>query len=453
MKRRYPSAVSPSARDRLVGAARGIDRSIAVLALLAFISQAGVSIMLPLLPLYAVEIGATPTQLGLMVGAFSVTATIGQLSAGVLATWIPARRQMALGQAVYATGNFLIATTASAVPLIAFRSMAGLGGGLTLIAERLYIAWVAAQERLAFVNGVLSAAGSTGSVIGPLIGAVLALQDLRTPFIVVGVTATIAGLAALVFLPAERPASGSGEEAGAQRSSASTPASGTAARSQSETEFEGAASTGNPAVNAARTPSTGAEGTRWTRIAPLAKLALWSVAFNAAYGGWITTFGPYFTQVLGLEPSHVALYFVAFGIGAITIGPVLARVADRSGRRRMIAVGTAAVFANLATMVAGAPIALIYATAVVAGGGLAAGQASWFALLGVATDSGRRGRSFGLVSALSNLGVILGAGAASIAWTAGGLREGLISSGVFLVLAAASVAAIPSDRAAARRRA
>lgn len=436
--------MSSTARARLAAAARGADRSIAVLALLAFISQAGVAIMLPLLPLYAVEIGATPAQLGLMVGAFSITATIGQLSAGVLSSWIPARRQMPLGQAVYAAGNFLIATTTSAMPLIAFRAMSGLGGGLTIIAERLYIARVTAQDRLAFVNGVVSAAGSSGSVLGPLLGAVLALQDLRTPFVVVGITATIAALAALAFLPPERgdprvaaerddnPASASPASRGSEATADRLPA-GTATVVE---ELPGAAIQ-----------------SRWERVEPLARLALWSVAFNAAYGGWITTFGPYFTQVLGVEPSAVALFFVPFGAGAIVLGPVLARVADRSGRRRMVALGTVLVLANLVTMVVDAPLALIYATAAIAGGGLSAAQASWFALLGVATDGGRRSRSFGLVSALSNLGVILGAGAASIAWTTIGVREGLISAGVFLVLAAASLVLVPDDRATGEGRA
>jgi MFS family permease len=420
--------MSSVVRARVAAAAGGIDRSIAVLALLAFISQAGVSIMLPLLPLYAVEIGATPAQLGLMVGAFSVTSTIGQLSAGVLSAWIPARRQMPLGQAVYAAGNFLIATTTSAVPLIVFRSMAGLGGGLTLIAERLYIARVTAQDRLAFMNGVLSAAGSSGSVIGPLLGAVLALQDLRTPFVVVGITATVAAVAALAFLPAERPA------ARGSRNAASPPQAGPAPDRV------------EPPVDVATRDRGESTTGRWVRIAPLARLALWSIGFNAAYGGWITTFGPYSTQVLGFEPSYVALFFVPFGVGAIALGPVLARLADRTGRRRMVAVGTALVFTNLVTLAVGAPVALIYGSAVIAGGGLAAAQASWFALLGVATDGGRRGRSFGLVSALSNLGVIAGAAVASIAWTVLGLREALISAGVFLVIAAASLALVPRDR-------
>jgi MFS family permease len=365
-----------------------------------------------------------------MVGAFSVTSTIGQLAAGVLSGSISARRQMPLGQAVYATGNFLIATTASAVPLIAFRAISGLGGGLTIIAERLYIARVTAQERLAFVNGVVSAAGSSGSVLGPLLGAVLALQELRVPFIVVGITATIAAVAALAFLPAER-----------------RPARSEAAADDGSTLAGASAGVATAGGRAGVQDRPGAQAGRWARVAPLARLALWSVCFNAAYGGWITTFAPYSTTVLGLEPSYVALFFVPFGAGAIVLGPVLARLADRAGRRRMVAFGTLLVLTNIATLVVAAPVALIYGTAVIAGGGLAAAQASWFALLGVATDGGRRGRSFGLVSALSNLGVIAGAGAASIAWDRIGLREGVITAGAFLVLAALSLILVPSDRA------
>jgi MFS family permease len=403
--------VLASARIRLGAIAAEIDRSIAILALLSFISQAGVSIMLPLLPLYAVAVGATPAEVGLMVSAFSVTSTIGQLSSGFLSSRISARRQMPLGQAVYATGNFLIATTTSALPLIAFRALSGLGGGLTIIAERLYIARVTVQSRLAFTNGMVSAAGSSGSVLGPLLGALLALHDLRVPFFVVDCTATIAGVAAFLFLPAERP----------------TP-SGVAGQLPA------------PTLDLPR-------ATRWADAAPLVRLAIWNVAFNAAYGSWITTFGPYAKDVLGQPQVFVQVFFAPFGLGAIVLGPVLARLADRTGRRRMVAIGTALVLSNILALIVGAPVVLLYASAIVAGGGLAAAQSSWFALLAVATNSGRRGRSFGLVSALSNLGVIAGAAISSAAWSAIGLWQGMLSAAVFLVLAIASLALVPRDRA------
>ena len=411
-------------RTRIGALTAEIDRSIAILATLSFISSAGVSIMLPLLPLFAVAVGATPNEVGLMVSTFSVTSTIGQLSSGFLSSRISARRQMPLGQAVYAAGNFLIATAAAAVPLIAFRAFSGLGGGLTIIAERLYVARVTVQSRLAFTNGVLSAAGSSGSVLGPLLGAVLAVQDLRVPFLVVGCTATVAGVAAFLFLPAER----------------ASPEPATALPEATELVPDVVP------IEAITTSVAASPTTWWSRAQPLFRLGLWSLAFNAAYGSWITTFGPYSKDVLGLPQSFVQLFFAPFGLGAIVMGPTLARMADRAGRRRMVAIGTLLLLSNIVALIVSAPVFLLYISAFLAGGGLSAAQSSWFALLAVATDSGRRGRSFGLVSALSNLGVIAGASVASTAWAAIGLREGMASASVFLLLAIASLALVPSDR-------
>jgi MFS family permease len=416
--------VRSTVRTRIGALTAEIDRSIAILATLSFISSAGVSIMLPLLPLFAVAVGATPNEVGLMVSTFSVTSTIGQLSSGFLSSRITARRQMPLGQAVYAAGNFLIATAAAAVPLIAFRAFSGLGGGLTIIAERLYVARVTVQSRLAFTNGVLSAAGSSGSVLGPLLGAVLAVQDLRVPFLVVGCTATVAGVAAFLFLPAER----------------ASPEPATALPEATELVPDVVP------IEAITTSVAASPTTWWSRAQPLFRLGLWSLAFNAAYGSWITTFGPYSKDVLGLPQSFVQLFFAPFGLGAIVMGPTLARMADRAGRRRMVAIGTLLLLSNIVALIVSAPVFLLYISAFLAGGGLSAAQSSWFALLAVATDSGRRGRSFGLVSALSNLGVIAGASVASTAWAAIGLREGMASASVFLLLAIASLALVPSDR-------
>src|SRR5258707_2251092 len=268
---------------------RELDRPIAVLASISFISNLGVSIMLPLLPLFAVQVGATPGELGLMVSIFAVTQTIGQLGSGAMILRISPRRQMPLGQASYAAANFLIATATSAVPMIAFRALAGFGGGLSIIAERLYIARVADRAKLAFTNRIVSAAGSSGSVLGPTIGALLAI-NLRVPFIVVGCTATIAAIAAILFLPAE-PAI----VPGARVSTALTPPPLPA--STEDVPAIAAAVDSPRDIAVAPTPVT---ASRWARIRPLFVLSLWNLAFSAAYGGWITTFGPYSTTNLGM---------------------------------------------------------------------------------------------------------------------------------------------------------
>jgi predicted MFS family arabinose efflux permease len=406
--------LAPSAA---IAAIRAFDRPIAVLALIAFVSQVGVSVMLPLLPLYAQDLGATPDQLGLMVSSFAVTQTIGQLGSGAMLGVISARRQMPLGQGAYAAANVLIATANAAVPLIVFRALAGLGGGLSIIAERLYIARVADQARLAFTNGIVSAAGSAGSVFGPLVGgaAILAANDLRVPFILVAITASVAMVSAIAFLPPEpvRPPSAAGSAAEA-----------------------GAAAT-----------TEGARPTRWGSIRPLLTLSLWNLGFSAAYGAWITSFGPLATTRLGMPAGLVPWIFGAFGIGSIVLGPVLARWADLRDRRTMVAIGSSLVLLNVMAMILAAPIWVVFGTAIFAGGGLAAAQSSWFALLTVATDGGRRGRSFGYVTALSNLGVVIGATIGSRAWqVSGDVTNAMWVANACVVLAVASLLLVRRDR-------
>ena len=398
-----------------------LDRPIAVLAAISFISQVGVSVMLPLLPLFAIKLGASPRELGLMVSIFAVTQTVGQLGSGFLSGRLSPRRQMPLGQASYAAANLAIATATAAVPLIAFRALAGFGGGLSIIAERLYIARVADRARLAFTNGIISAAGSSGSVLGPLFGGVLAAIDLRIPFVVVGITATIAAISAIAFLPPEpvrAPAAPGSVAAAGNEPGPAGPPEGLATRLRGQ-------------VSAMR---------------PLGTLALWNLGFSAAYGGWITTFGPYAHDRLGLPVNQVTLIFAMFGLGSIFIGPWLSRYADLRGRRGMVAFGSGLVLANLVSMIAHAPVLVIFGSAIFAGGGLAAAQASWYALLTQATDGGLRGRSFGLVTALSNLGVVAGATLASEIWQQVGIDQALLVAAAFIVLAAGSLLLVRVER-------
>src|SRR3989304_2188141 len=67
-----------------MAAVRGLDGPLTLLAGMAFVPQIGVAVMLPLLPLYATQIGATPFVLGLLTSAHAVASAIGQLAGGFL---------------------------------------------------------------------------------------------------------------------------------------------------------------------------------------------------------------------------------------------------------------------------------------------------------------------------------------------------------------------------------
>ena len=398
-----------SVDERLRVWARGLSPAIALLGAMAFITQVGVSIMLPLLPLYATSLGATPTVLGLLTSSFAVLIAVGQLAGGYLVERVAPRRLVSLGIGTYAAANVLISTAGAALPLIAFRSLAGLGSGINQVSERLYVAQAIDRTRLAFANGVLSAAGSAGAVLGPTVGGLLVgVSDLRLPFLVVSATSTLAAIGSL-FLP--KPP---------REARAKTPETAPTA-------------TGGPRISAN------------TRL--LVVLFLIQTSFQAGFGAFITTYAVFTQERLGWATAEVGLVFSAFGLGSILLGPVLANLADRRGRRDVAILGAGLVLLFPIVFVAEAPRPILYLVSVLGGAGVTALEASYFALLADATDGGRRGRAYGWISALSSLGIVVGATGASQLWDrTGDVGLGLLMTGAFLVLVAAFLLAYPRDR-------
>jgi MFS family permease len=401
---------------RIAGAGaalRELDRALGVLAVIAFITQVGVAIMLPLLPLFAVELGADPLTLGLLTSAFAVANAIGQIASGFLADRVGPRRLIPLGEATYASANALMATASAAGPLVAFRFVAGLGGGITLVSERVYIAAVVAESRLAFANGIVSAAGSAGSVVGPAVGGLLAAAtDLRVPFLVVAVTSGIAALlSALLLPPVTRPTRSADGE--------------------------------NP--SAAEVHQSAGSRT-WTPVT----IALLAANFGllAGFGSFITTFGPFGTTGLGMTTTVVGLVFAGFGLGSIALGPWWARIGDRTGRRRMAILACLPIAIFVFVFGSGLPTPLVFIAAVPAGGGVAAFGACWYALLAASAPAERRGRVIGLVSAFSNFGIVAGGLGASLVWSSVGLQAATFTTAIAVGVAAVAMLAVPPDAAA-----
>ncbi|HVM29636.1 MAG TPA: MFS transporter [Candidatus Limnocylindrales bacterium] len=409
-------------RHRAASAAarvRALDPALLLLAGMVFVVQVGVAVMLPLLPLYARSLGASPTVLGLLTSVFAVTNAGGQFLTGFLSERLAMRRVLAAGIGSYAVANFLIAGAGSAGALIAFRGFAGLGGGVMIVGERLYLTQLVEASRLAFANGVLSAAGSAGSVAGPALGGLLAtLGDLRTPFLLVGVTSLLATIGAL-FLPrppSELPGGGSPQE--------------DAATAAAELQRAGSLSEHRPSDR------------RRLLVLLLAQIGLMS-----SFGAFITTYGPFAEERLGWITAEIGLVFAAFGLGAIIFGPWLGGQADRFGRRNVAILASLPVLAFSAVYWIEAPRLVLYASALVAGGGLTGVTASWYALLADATGGGRKSRQFATVAALGNLGIIIGATVSAQLWEAlDDVSVGLLVAGGSVVVTALSFALLPADR-------
>jgi MFS family permease len=369
-----------------------VEPALWLLALIGFVSQVGIAVMLPLLPLFATDLGAPPFVLGLLTSSFAATNALGQLGSGFLADRWGSRRFLTAGVGFYASMNALIATAANAAWLLTWRTLAGLGGGAMIVSERIYVTEVTDRSRLAFANGIISAAQSAGAVAGPAVGGLIAaVTSLRAPFLLVAATSAVAFIGTL-FLP--RPA-----------------APATTARVEAGDE-------GGPIA-----------------VGPIAALLVGNLALMAGYGGFITTYGPLATSRLGWSIFDVGLVFSFFGAGSILLGPPLAHLADRIGRRRVAIFAVLPVSLFGAVLVVGLPQVAVFGVAVIAGGGLTAYSASWYALLADASDERRRGRIFGVVSAISNTGIIIGAMLAAQLWERVDIGVAMLSSSVAVILA------------------
>lgn len=390
-----------SLRARTWAALLAVNPALGLLAFIALIAQVGIAVMLPLLPLFATELGATPMQLGLLTSAFAVTNGLGQLGAGVLSDRFSARRFVSAGTALYASMNALIATAASATWLLAWRSLSGFGGGAVIVSERIYLTEITAPGRRAFANGILSAAASAGMVAGPAFGGLIAsVGGLRAPFVVVAITSGIAFAASLALPRAARTAA------------ASTTAAATTTASD----------------------TTVPDATPADRAGIAALLAA-NLAMLAGYGAFITTYAPLATTELGWTTVDVGLAFSFFGAGSIVLGPPLSHLADRTSRRAIAMLGTLPVAGFGFALVIGLPIWAVFAIAALGGGGLTAFNASWYAILADVSGTRARGRIFGIVSAVSNAGIVIGATTAAVLWERVGLAAAM-GSGVIAILLA-----------------
>ena len=391
----------PALSSRVRRVAGAIDPALWVLAFIGFISSVGISVMLPLLPLYATELGAPPFVLGLLTSSFAVTNAVGQLGSGFLAErWGP-RRTMTGGLGFYATMNALIATAASAPWLLAWRSLAGFGGGAMIISERIYIAQAVQPARRAFSNGIISAAQSAGSVAGPAVGSVAAaIGGLRAPFVLVAVTSGIAFVGTLFLrAPATDPPHADADDAAAD----------------------------DPVP-----------------VRALGTLLVANIALLASYGAFITTYAPMATTRLGWSIVDVGIAFSFFGAGSIALGPWLAHMADRVGRRPIAVLAPAPLAAFAIGLVAGLPQPAVYALAFIAGGGLTAFSAAWYALLADTAGERRLSRTFGIISAASTIGIVVGALSAAELWTRIDISAGMLLAALMPLVACAAMLAFRS---------
>lgn len=185
-----------SNREKPTGAETPSRASLGVVFFTVFIDLLGFGIILPFLPYYAVELGASGMELGIILTSYSLAQLIGAVLLGRFSDRFGRRPILLLSLAGASASMVWSGLATSLLTLSLARGLAGVFGGSISTAQA-YIADVTAPRERAKFMGFLGAAIGLGFVLGPALGVLL--DAFGTGF--AGAAFTAAGLAAanLVF--------------------------------------------------------------------------------------------------------------------------------------------------------------------------------------------------------------------------------------------------------------
>ncbi|HSC13939.1 MAG TPA: MFS transporter [Gammaproteobacteria bacterium] len=171
--------------------------------LLMAVSQEALTI---LLPLYMLEIGASPAFAALVVGLRGIGVLLFDVPAGVLVARFGDKPVLLGGLSLIFTGLLLLAITTQPL-LIGFAAMAlGTGHAAWMLGRQSYLADVCKPAELGRAIAAMAGLQRGGALIGPLAGGVLAgLAGYPIAFAAGVASAVVAGAVVLAFARAVPP--------------------------------------------------------------------------------------------------------------------------------------------------------------------------------------------------------------------------------------------------------
>lgn len=165
----------------------------------------GFGIVLPILPRYAEEFGATPIQIGFLVASFSFAQMLAAPVMGKLSDRY-GRKPVLLFSLVGTAVGSLLTGLAGALPMLFLGRLIDGASGASVSVAQASVTDIATPEERPRLLGLLGAAFGVGFVLGPAIGALAALGGSHVPFFVAAAISAVNALVAVRRLPETRRA-------------------------------------------------------------------------------------------------------------------------------------------------------------------------------------------------------------------------------------------------------
>ncbi len=170
-----------------------------------FAAVTGVGIVVPLLPVYAYDLGASGLYIGLIFGAFSISRTFFLPYFGRHSDRKGRKPFIVVGLFAYAMVSLAFVFTKNVETLIGIRFMQGIASAMIMPVTQAYVGDITPEGSEGLTMGLFNMSMFLGLSIGPLIGGVINDRfSLKTSFLSMGILAFSGFLLSLFLLPPTR---------------------------------------------------------------------------------------------------------------------------------------------------------------------------------------------------------------------------------------------------------
>lgn len=174
--------------------------TLSILLMNLFIAFLGIGLVIPVLPTLMNELNISGTTIGFLTAAFALTQLIVSPFAGKAVDKFGRKIMIVLGLFIFGFSEFLFGMGKTIEVLFISRILGGLSAAFIMPAVTAFIADITTIATRPKALGYMSAAISTGFIIGPGIGGFLADFGTRVPFYTAGVLGVVAAILSIILL-------------------------------------------------------------------------------------------------------------------------------------------------------------------------------------------------------------------------------------------------------------
>jgi len=201
---KQPSSQRPIGNTALPGDISA-TRMLFILSISVGVAIIGLGIIWPLIPVYALDLGATGFQVGMIIASFNIARVFANPISGRLSDRWGRKPFIVAGLFLYAVVSIFYILATDVNDLILVRFLHGLTSVLVVPVAMALAADIAPDNKLARYIGTLNMAVMLGLGVGPMLGGIIRdTLGMNTAFYVMGILALLTGIGVMLLIPSDR---------------------------------------------------------------------------------------------------------------------------------------------------------------------------------------------------------------------------------------------------------